>query len=126
MSDLYQYDENHKGRKVFVFVVGHSDMVPKYKTYRGTDGKCHLLPEYGGNFDMLGGASFDIIPDKAEYHSPMDRTVVGGRAAHREHMKRHNVVEAGDMKLGHSQGIDRAPMTRAGVDIQRAIQELNR
>lgn len=63
--------------------------------------------------------------DKPAYKSPMDRTVVDGRTAHREHMKKHNVVEAGDVKMGDN-STDRAPMGSVGADIRRAIQELNR
>jgi len=64
-----------------------------------------------------------IIGDKAGYVSPLDRTVVEGRTAHREHMKRHGVMEAGDMPMRTSSP-DRAPMGSVRTDIQRSIQEL--
>lgn len=66
-----------------------------------------------------------IIGDKSAYVSPMDRTVVDGRTAHKEHMKKHGVIEAGDMKLGESRTTDNAPMGSVKSDINRAIQELS-
>lgn len=68
-------------------------------------------------------ASHTIIRDKGAYLSPMDRKVVEGRTAHREHMKSHGVLEAGDMKLGEASR-DTNPI---GVrqDINRVIQELS-
>lgn len=66
-----------------------------------------------------------VFGDKGSYVSPMDRSTVEGRTAHREHMKKHGVVEAGDMKLGETSGIDRAPMGGVRQDINRAMQELN-
>lgn len=66
-----------------------------------------------------------IIGDKGSYVSPMDRAVVDGRTAHREHMKQHGVLEAGDMKLGELSGGERA-LPPARQDIERAIQELSR
>lgn len=100
MSELYEFPAGHVGRKSYVGVRGHSKSVPKFKTYRGADGYNHLLPEYGGNWDGLGNQSTFIMPDKDGYQSPMDGKFVEGRAAHREHMKRHNVLEAGDMTMG--------------------------
>lgn len=66
-----------------------------------------------------------IIGDKSAYLSPMDRTVVDGRTAHKEHMRKHGVIEAGDMKLGESRTTDNAPMGSVRSDIQRSIQELS-
>lgn len=67
-----------------------------------------------------------VFADKGAYVSPIDRTVVDGRTAHREHMNRHGVLEAGDMKLGEMSSEDRAPLPRPGHDIKRAIEELSR
>lgn len=63
-----------------------------------------------------------VFGDKGAYVSPMDRTLVDGRTSHKEHMRKHGVVEAGDMKLGETsrsqepQGVQQ--------DIKRAIQEV--
>lgn len=124
-TDLYEFPTDHVGRKTYVNVRGHSRSVPKYKTYVGTDRHNYVLPEYGGEAGFAGEQAPTIMPDKAGYLSPMDRTVVEGRSAHREHMRKHNVVEAGDMKLGSSR-TERAPMGGVRSDIQRAMQELNR
>jgi hypothetical protein len=92
----------------------------------GCDRRYHLRPEYGGNYDALGNASAYILPDKLEYKSPMDGSIISSRSTHREHMDRHNVMEAGDIPMGHTANSDRSPMSRVGHDIKRAIQELNR
>lgn len=66
-----------------------------------------------------------IIGDKSAYMSPMDRTVVDGRTAHKEHMKKHGVMEAGDMKLGQARTTENTPMGSVRSDITRTIQELS-
>lgn len=123
-NDLYEYSTDYVGRKTFVSVAGHRRSIPKYKTYMGTDRKYHLLPEFGGNFDHLPNGSVYVIPDKAGYQSPMDGKFVEGRAAHREHMKVHGVIEVGDQPIGNPQRTG-APMGGMRTDIQRAIQELS-
>lgn len=67
-----------------------------------------------------------VFGDKPGYLSPLNRSVVEGRTAHREHMKRHGVVEAGDIKLGSIANQERAPLGSPRDDITRTIQELNR
>lgn len=125
MTDLYDFPADHVGRKSYVTVRGHSKSVPKYKTYLGTDRRYYLLPAHGGDWS---GAAHDggafLLPDKLGYVSPMDGTEITSRSTHREHMIRHGVVEAGDMKLGQYSGADRAPRDAVGPDIQRAIAEL--
>lgn len=125
-DDLYEYGADYIGRKVYVSVRGHSRSIPKYKTYKGRDGYNRLLPAYGGDaFDAVDYAP-DFIPDKSAYLSPLDGSVVEGRTAHREHMRRHNVVEAGDLKIGDlSRGRDNAPLPPIIPDILRAMAELS-
>lgn len=123
--DLYSFPADHIGRKKYVGVRGHSKSVPAYKTYRGSDGYNYLLPEFGGDWSGLGSGTFTLIPDKSEYHSPLDGTVVSGRAAHREHMNRHGVYEAGDMRIGDlSRNRDNAPLPPVGQSIKQAIEQL--
>jgi hypothetical protein len=122
--DLYEYPADHIGRKTYVSVRGHTRSIPKYKTYKGIGGHNYIHPDFGGDYSGLAGGSAFIMPDKAGYVSPMDCTLVEGRAAHREHMKRHGVLEAGDMKLGEFSGRERAPLPPVRHDIARAIQEL--
>lgn len=64
-----------------------------------------------------------VFMDKAAYVSPLDRTVVDGRSAHHEHMKRHGVLEAGDMKLGEM--ARSAEPVGIREDITRAVQEVS-
>jgi len=123
MDDLYAFPEDHIGRKRYVSVRGHSKSVPAFKTYKGTDGRNYLRPEYGGDWSGLGNGSAFLMPDKSGYLSPMDGKFVEGRSQHREHMKRHGVIEAGDMKMGEYSGRDRAPLTGMRDDIRRAISE---
>lgn len=125
-DDLYEYPADYIGRKTYVSVRGHSRSIPKYKTYRGADGYNYLLPEYGGDWSGIGNVSPFLLPDKPAYVSPMDGSVVEGRAAHREHMKVHGTIEAGDLKIGDlSRGGERSPMPRPAFDILRAMAEYN-
>lgn len=41
-----------------------------------------------------------IIRDIGEYQSPLDGTMITSRSAHREHVRRHDVVEVGNEKIG--------------------------
>ncbi len=130
MESLYEYPTDYVGRKTYVTVRGHVHDrpfrgVPAYKTYRGVNGLNYLRPEYGGDWSGLSNTSAIVMPDKAAYKSPLDFTVVEGRAAHREHMARHGVIEAGDMPHRYFDGLDRSPMPSVGKDIVRAMQELS-
>lgn len=124
--DLYDFPADHIGRKRYVSVRGHSKSIPAYKTYRGTDGRNHLHPDFGGTWDGMGNDAAYILPDKLGYTSPIDGSRVESRSAHREHCKRHGVVEAGDLKIGDlSRGRDNRAMGRVGYDIKRAMAELS-
>lgn len=125
-DDLYEYPADHVGRKTYVSVTGHSRSIPKYKTYLGVDSRRHLLPEFGGTRDAMYSKSAFIMPDKAGYVSPMSGEFIEGRAAHRNHMTTHNVVEVGDAPLGYNSPEDRRPMPSVVQDYKRALQELNR
>lgn len=122
--DLYDFPADYVGRKTYVTVRGHSRSVPKYKTYVGTDRRNYLLPDFGGDWSGIGNGSAYIMPDKLEYVSPIDGTHVTSRSTHRDHMRQHGVIEAGDMTVGSMGNRDRAPMTRVGHDIKRAMAEL--
>jgi hypothetical protein len=125
MIDLYEFDSDYIGRKSYVSVRGHSKSIPKYKTYKGVDGYNHLLPEFGGSWDGMGAQSAYIMPDKQPYMSPLDGSYITSRSTHREHMRKHGVVEAGDIPLGgmHRQDRDVQPPI-SGRDIADAIQQL--
>jgi hypothetical protein len=120
--DLYEFPPDHVGRKSYVSVRGHSRSIPKYKTYRGAGGYNYLLPEHGGDWSGMTNGSVYLVPDKAGYLSPMDGKYVEGRHAHRDHMKRHNVLEAGDMKLGEYANRERPTAGGTKDDIRRSIK----
>lgn len=120
--DLYEFPADYTGRKTYVGVQGHLKSIPKYKTYIGTDRRNHLRPEYGGTWDHLGNTSTFLLPDKLEYVSPMDGSVISSRSTHNEHMRRHDVVEAGDIKFGSIQR--QHEMAPVRPDIMRSIEEL--
>lgn len=121
--DLYDFPADHIGRRTYVSVSGHVRSVPKYKTYLGTDSRNHILPEYGGEYDN-GAAGPYIMPDKQPYRSPLDGTVVTSRSQHREHMRRHGVIEAGDMPMPTRQQNRDAHKPVSGRDIANAIRQL--
>ena len=125
MSDeLYDFPLEYIGRKTFVHVDGHKRSVPKFKTYLGSDRRHKVLPEYGGDeIDMSSAAPY-ILPDKLAYVSPLDGTHISSRSSHREHMARHDVVEAGDLKPTIGRSYEASRMSRAGNDIVRAMQQL--
>ena len=125
VSDLYDFPSDHIGRKSYVTVRGHSRSIPKFKTYKGTDGYNYVRPEYGGSWDGLGNQSTYVMPDKQPYLSPLDGTYVTSRSVHREHMRKHGVEEAGDMPIGRMVRENRdvhAPVS--GRDIVEAIRQL--
>lgn len=123
--DLYEFPADHVGRKTYVSVRGHSRSIPKYKTYRGTDGRNYVRPEFGGDWSGLGNEAAYLMPDKAGYVSPLDGKFVEGRVAHRDHMKRHDVLEAGDIKFGEIANRERPLPGGIKYDIRRALSELN-
>jgi hypothetical protein len=123
-DDLYEFPDGYTGRRTYVIVAGHKDLVPKIKTYYGLGGKNYLLPEYGGDGSGTVGNTATLMPDKLEYLSPMDGTLVTSRSTHRDHMRRHGVEEAGDIKMGSMSRNERSPMGRVGPDVQRALEQL--
>jgi hypothetical protein len=118
--DLYEFPEGYIGRKTYKTVQGHSKSIPALYTYRGTDGRNHVLPEYGGDDRYFAnGAGPMILSDISPFRSPVDNSVIGGRASLREHNKRNDVVQIGNDRITPT---ERAPMRRAGTDIKRALE----
>lgn len=121
---LYDFPADHTGRKTYVSVQGHTKSVPKYKTYRGTDGRNYIHPDFGGDWSGYGNGP-TIMRDKEAYLSPLDGKVVEGRTAHREHMNRHGVYEAGDLRIGDlSRNRNNAPLPPVGLSIKQAYEQL--
>lgn len=121
--DLYEFPVDYVGRKTYVHVNGHSRSVPKPYTGIGWDGRNHVLPEYGGSADNFGiGDAPMIMRDIAGYKSPLEAGVhISSRSAHRDHMRKHEVIEVGTQPLGSMKRDERAPMSRAGYEIARAL-----
>ena len=122
--DLYDFPSDHVGTRSYVSVVGHVRSIPKFKTYKGSDSRNYLLPEYGGDLSGYGSSGPFLMPDKAPYQSPMDGSYITSRSQHREHMVRHNVIECGDMPMptGQKNRDTHAPVS--GYDIANVIKEL--
>jgi hypothetical protein len=126
MDDLYEFSPDYIGRKVYVSVRGHSRSIPRYKTYRGADGYNHIHPDFGGSWDGLGQISAYILPDKQPYKSPLDGSYVTSRSTHREHMRKHGVIEAGDMVPGSMTRDRDVHPPVSGRDIAEAIRHIER
>lgn len=119
--DLYEFPADHIGRKTYVHVEGHKRSVPKIYTYRGSDGRNYVHPDFGGTWDgaQIGSAP-TIMPDKLAYVSPVDGTHVTSRSHHREHMRRHDLIEVGNERIGNPN----IEMPSARNDVRRAISML--
>lgn len=77
------------------------------------------VTRYGGTGDRVPRV-FQIVPDIQPFVSPIDGKVVSGRAAKREHMKRHEVEEVGNEKLSPHRHVD---MPRAASDVAQVMRE---
>lgn len=72
---------------------GHYDEV-----FRSVD-KCRDLPDHCGQPMKRVFTPLHVIEDMKPYRSPIDGTIVGSRGAHRNHMRKHDVIEVGNEKL---------------------------
>ena len=121
--DLYTFPEDHVGRKTFVHVDGHKKSVAVVYTYKGTDRRNHILPEFGGTDAYFAdGTCASFMPDMSAYHSPLDGSFITSRPQHQMHMRKHGVIEVGNERL--KAPADRAPIRQAGTDIKRAMEVL--
>lgn len=119
--DLYEFPSDYIGRKTYVHVDGHSKSVPYLYTYKGTDGKNHILPEYGGTEEFFAHGEMPyFVPGIKSFRSPIDGTLINSRTALSDHERRHNVVQIGNERI--EPPADRAPMPRAGYDVKRALE----
>lgn len=108
-------------------------MAVKYKAvYR--DGK--LVAEYSdGQWTVLDASYFvsnrSVLPapmvmrDIGEYRSTLDGTHITTRRQHRDHMRRHDVIEVGNESIG-SMGQSEAPSVdrELGEVIKRRVEEV--
>ena len=65
----------------------------------------------------------NIMPDIEPYRSPIDGKIIGSRSRHRDHMREHNVIEAGTEPLPDRPKPTFRPQG-VGQDVKRAIEEL--
>lgn len=119
--DLYEFPKGWVGRKTYVSVKGHSRSIPKPYVYKGSDGRNYVLPEYGGDWSGYGNAAPSIMSDISEYTSVVDGSVITSRSSHRDHLKRHELIEVGNERIGPRK---EAPTRRAGYDIKQALDQL--
>lgn len=66
--------------------------------------------EYWSN-RVVHGRAFDIVPDIAEFVSPLDGKTVGSRSALREHEKKFGVKQCGE--LTRASDFDNKPVSLA-------------
>lgn len=119
--DLNEYPEGYRGRKVYVRVRSLGKIVAAcYVQHTGSG--YELLPEYGGPaFADKRHGSVQVMKDIGEYTSPVDGERVTSRSAHREHIRRHDLVEVGNEAIG-SMERPQDSGHRAGYDIKRALE----
>jgi hypothetical protein len=118
--DLYEFPAGYVGRKTYKSVQGHSRSIPAPYTYLGTDGRNHVLPEFGGDDKYFATAGFPMImADITPFKSPVDGSVVSSRPALSEHNRRNDVVQIGNDRVAP---VEHAPMPRAAYDIKRALE----
>lgn len=123
--DLYEFPEGYSGRKTYVSVQGHSKSIPIVYTYRGTDGRNHIHPDFGGDWSGFSGYSHAVaapmfIRDIGEYTSPLDGSRITSRSQHREHMRSHGVIEVGNERMPSAPS---APSPVSKRETMRAVKE---
>ena len=87
---------------------------------RGVD----VIPEQVAGRDGVGAGSPTVMGDLPDFVSPIDGSVVRGRAGMREHCKKHGVVPTADLKgLPFKQAVQEYQPDRAGIRdaIRRAV-----
>lgn len=118
--DVKEYPEGHKGRKSYVFVRSHGVVAACYVCSVG--GVLQIAPEFGGPAiasKHVGGPQ--VMRDMGEYSSVVDGSRITSRSEHREHVRKHDLVEVGNERIG---SVEKAQDSghRAGYDIKQALQ----
>lgn len=62
-----------------------------------------------------------VIRDIGEYRSPLDGTMVTTRSQHRDHMRRHDVIEVGNERIG-SMSAPEPDKVATNYDLGQAIK----
>lgn len=119
--DLSEYPADYRGRKVYVRVRSLGRMVAAcYVQHTGSG--YELLPEYGGpTFTSKRLGSVQVMRDIGAYVSPIDGERITSRSQHREHIRRHDLVEVGNERIG-SMDKPQHSGPSMGHDIKRALE----
>lgn len=80
-----------------------------------------LIPREEYHARTMGNSSFTVLPDLPDFVSPIDGTVVRGRAGMRDHCARHDVVPTSDLA-----GLPPKPVVQEYRPDRAAIRELIR
>jgi hypothetical protein len=67
--------------------------------------------------------AFQVMSDIDPFISPIDKSIVGGRRQKRDHMRAHNVVEAGNEPI-YNRPPPKYEPRGVGEDIKRAYERL--
>lgn len=118
--DIFEYPDDWKGRRTYVYVRDVGVVPAIYTHYLG--GARQLYPEYGGPEyeDKANGSGLMVMRDIGEYTSTLDGTRVTTRSQHRDHMRRHDVIEVGNERVRQ---VEHKPV---GIrdDIRRTLHQL--
>lgn len=84
--------------------------------------ECRDLPEHCGAQMRRVYTPLPVMEDMKPYRSPLDGSIVSSRAEHRNHMRKHDVIEVGNEKLTRPM---QKPYDSGNLkqDIARAIEE---
>jgi len=121
--DLYEYPPGYQGRKRYVTVPGRGVVAACYTYHDGSSYR--VLPEYGGEppQDNSTGCGVFVMKDIGEYTSTVDGTRITTRSQHRDHLRRHDMIEVGNERVRtQTQEMSRA---ERGNDIRRAMAQLS-
>jgi len=82
------------------------------------------LPHHCGKRMTRHFTPTNIMADMEPYRSPLDGSVVKSRKHHRDHMRKHGVIEVGNEKIGAGAKKEYQPK---GVrdDIYKTMHEMN-
>lgn len=85
--------------------------------------KCELVPraEYYARKNAHVSAAPMVMSDLPEYRSVIDKSVIGGRRQHRDHLRAHDCIEVGNER----RAAPRHEMSQAErvADIKRSMGE---
>lgn len=84
----------------------------------------YLVPEYSSPKRSDTVKAPMIIRDIGEYQSPLDGSVITSRSAHREHLRKHDVVEVGNEVMKSPTEDKQVVDKDLGQAIKRRLEEV--